>query len=216
MRDESSPFLDEALRGIGAGIAGALTAFSIYAFRHVGHPNMGEAGPQLAAEITTFTVVVTATLSGIVSLARQRIGRFPAICLTATLVGPPAVAFASARFGQFPIPFVDHFVIIGGLFVTFVFLVKRFAPSARMGRIATSVLVAAIPFALLAALVAPTIQASVQSYADSAQRFDPAELGAMAGCVIGPFCGIWVSLAVWMAEPRVPTSETSPTLTKAA
>lgn len=204
MRDESSPFLDGVLGGVGAGIAGALTAFSIYAFRHSGHPNMGDAGPQLAAEIASFTVVVTSTLSGLVGVLRERIGRFPAVGLVATLIGPPAVAFASARFGQYPIPFVDHFVIVGGLFITFVFLVKRFAPSARLGRVSMAVLFAALPFGLAAALMAPTLREFVESYVSSQRYFTPAELGAMAGCVIGPCCGIWVSLATWMSEPKPP------------
>lgn len=187
--------------GIGAGIAGALTALSIYVARHLGHPGVGEAGPQLAAEIASFTVVVTSLIGGFIALTRKRVGRFPAICLVATLVGPPAVAFASARFSQYPIPFVDHFVILGGLFATFVFLVKRLTTSAPWWRVAVAVLVAAIPFAALALFFAPTILAAVHDYGRSARRFDPAELGAMAGCVIGPCCGIWVSLAVWMAQP---------------
>lgn len=204
MRDESSPFLDGVLGGVGAGIAGALTAFSIYAFRHAGHPNMGDAGPQLAAEIASFTVVVTSTLSGLVGVLRERIGRFPAVGFVATLIGPPAVAFASARFGQYPIPFVDHFVIVGGLFITFVFLVKRFALSARLARVSTAVLLAALPFALVAALLAPALREFVEAYVPSERRFDPAQLGAIAGCVIGPCCGAWVSFAVWMSEPKAP------------
>ena len=193
--------MDEALRGIVPGLVGALSAFSIYSFRHMDHPGVGEVGPQLAAEIASFTVVVTSLICGFVALLRERIGRFPAIALIATLLGPPAVSFATGRFGQFPIPFVDQYVVLGGLLATFVLLLRRFAPSASFLRTFAAVCVAALPFALIAALTAPGIRTAVMEYRESAQRIDPYELGALAGCLIGPMCGLWVCLALWMAQP---------------
>lgn len=202
MRDESSPFFDGALQGIGAGLAGALTGFSIYAFRHAGHPGLGDAALRLTMEVVSFDMALTSLICGFVGLARKRLGRFGSIGLVMTLAGPPAYVMAMTHFAQYRIPFVDHF--IGGLLITFAFLVKRFAPSAPMWRVFISVLIAAVPVALLVTLIAPLLRASLQDYVS-----EPAIFGALAGGVFGPICGVWISLAVFMAEPVEPTTSSA-------
>lgn len=199
MREESSPFLDEAFGGVVAGLVGALAGISIYTLRHGGHPSLGDAGPRLAAEVASFNVVLSALICGFVGLLRGRIGRFKAVTLVVTVAGPLAYAFASARFSHYRTPFVDHF--IGALLVTITLLVKRFAPSASLWRATAAVLVAALPFGLLAVFL-PRLHGSIQRAAPTS--FTSGELGAIVGAVLGPLCAMWLCLALWMSQPSPP------------
>ncbi|MFK8004620.1 MAG: hypothetical protein AB8H86_33945 [Polyangiales bacterium] len=201
MREESSPFLDEAFGGVVAGLVGSIVGIAIYTLRHAGYPGLGDAGPGLAAEVASFNVVLSALICGFVGFLRTRIGRFKAIAFVVTAAGPVAYAFASVRFSHYRIPFVDHF--IGALLVTFLFMVKRFAPSAPWWRAAVALLVSALPFAFLGAFL-PLLHASVETLTIS-RSFTTGGLGAIVGAVVGPLCALWLCLAVWKSEaPAAP------------